>query len=300
MRYVDPALEPVPAEINFSNIKGALNELLNSLDRKAKDDVYRGEVRVGTNIEKRVVIALKRKYLNKCGYCESFEHEPCVEHHRPIGLVTGGTVRNKGYYWLAYEWTNMVASCDTCNERPYKGTNYPVRTLPINSIPPILANGDYDYAQFRYSSAYNVRELPAILHPEYCLHPEQHFTFNLKGEIGHASVEGEHSIRVYGLDRITLNTKRYQIYKGLFNDLEILVRKRFREHNPWDEDRFKEGLEDLLFKLINRRTDDSMEFTLFTKYMLNHLEEFFIHPFPVPEIQKEIRDAFTEIIRIIT
>jgi hypothetical protein len=84
MRYIDPTSEPVPAAINYSTIAAPLDELLNTLARKASGSVYRGETRAANVITKTVVQALKRKYKNKCGYCENIEYEPCVEHHRPI------------------------------------------------------------------------------------------------------------------------------------------------------------------------------------------------------------------------
>ena len=58
---------------------------------------------------------------DKCCYCES-KFRPtsygAVEHFRPKGAVQQGQGRENeypGYYWLAYSWTNLLASCERCN-----------------------------------------------------------------------------------------------------------------------------------------------------------------------------------------
>lgn len=59
-----------------------------------------------------VLRALRSLFHNKCAFCEKQLDELQVEHYRPKSKVTG---RNHGYYWLAYEWTNLYASCGACN-----------------------------------------------------------------------------------------------------------------------------------------------------------------------------------------
>ena len=61
----------------------------------------------------------------KCCFCESkYKHITSgdVEHFRPKGAYTQGKgptfpfVR-PGYFWLAYEWDNLLVSCEVCNQR---------------------------------------------------------------------------------------------------------------------------------------------------------------------------------------
>lgn len=61
---------------------------------------------------------------NKCAYCEQSLNGDFgdVEHYRPkAGYCTAGTsLKTPGYYWLAYEWDNLLLSCSTCNRRHKK------------------------------------------------------------------------------------------------------------------------------------------------------------------------------------
>lgn len=64
--------------------------------------------------------ALRRDQLGKCAYCEcllngDYGH---TEHYRPKGgyVPEGETaIRRPGYYWLAYDWNNLLLSCSRCN-----------------------------------------------------------------------------------------------------------------------------------------------------------------------------------------
>lgn len=59
----------------------------------------------------------------KCCFCESkIRHISYgdVEHFRPKKAVCQSPelpLERPGYYWLAYDWTNMVLSCQLCNQR---------------------------------------------------------------------------------------------------------------------------------------------------------------------------------------
>lgn len=70
-------------------------------------------------------------FYGKCTYCErdiGNQHGD-VEHFRPKGGVSGKDNKmiedHPGYYWLAYDWRNLLISCITCN-RIMKGNYFPV------------------------------------------------------------------------------------------------------------------------------------------------------------------------------
>lgn len=61
-------------------------------------------------------------FHGKCAYCEcdikDFQHGD-VEHFRPKGGVTDQldrAINHPGYYWLAYDWQNLLPSCVACNQ----------------------------------------------------------------------------------------------------------------------------------------------------------------------------------------
>jgi uncharacterized protein (TIGR02646 family) len=61
--------------------------------------------------------ALEALFHRKCAYCETTLPQRVwpVEHFRPKGRVAERP-DHPGYYWLAYEWANLYASCTACNQ----------------------------------------------------------------------------------------------------------------------------------------------------------------------------------------
>lgn len=73
---------------------------------------------------------LKEDQHEKCAYCETSlvgDFAP-VEHYRPKTQYKedDGSV-HLGYYWLAYDWKNLLCSCDKCNSAARKGDLFPLR-----------------------------------------------------------------------------------------------------------------------------------------------------------------------------
>ena len=68
---------------------------------------------------------------HKCCFCESkVTHISSgqVEHFRPKGGVRQsprGALKKPGYFWLAYEWTNLLFCCELCNCR-FKRNLFPL------------------------------------------------------------------------------------------------------------------------------------------------------------------------------
>jgi hypothetical protein len=90
--------------------------------------------------------AFMLQQFNKCAFCERVFSAPQesriemdVEHFRPKGTVSGwefvspmnsypvntGLASTKGYYWLAYDVANYLASCKICNSQ-HKRTYFPI------------------------------------------------------------------------------------------------------------------------------------------------------------------------------
>ncbi len=77
-----------------------------------------------------VKAALITAQHGKCCFCErKIGAEGDVEHFRPKGGFRQGkrtSVGKPGYYWLAYEWANLLWACPICNQR-FKGNLFPLR-----------------------------------------------------------------------------------------------------------------------------------------------------------------------------
>lgn len=75
-----------------------------------------------------VRLALYKYQNRKCCYCErprDAKREPDIEHFRPKAGILGSK-KHPGYWWLAYEWTNLFFACRTCNQK-HKMTQFPLR-----------------------------------------------------------------------------------------------------------------------------------------------------------------------------
>lgn len=114
---------------------------------KVRRDVYRGKQH---NIKYEVFMNSTGFFYGKCAYCESLiiaDQPGDIEHFRPAQGVTDienkpvivesdkGSVEHVGYYWLAYDWRNMLPACRDCNspsktktggELIGKGNRFPV------------------------------------------------------------------------------------------------------------------------------------------------------------------------------
>lgn len=134
---------------------------------------------------------LKKDQKEKCAYCETAlcGDYGAVEHYRPktqwkeLDGTTG-----LGYYWLAYEWDNLLCSCDRCNGQAAKGNLFP------------LADPATRDTAHRDTS----REVPLLINPAK-EDPGQHISFHrhIAASVmrdGAPSQKGETTIAVFDLN----------------------------------------------------------------------------------------------------
>ncbi len=149
---------------------------------------------------------LKTAFNDKCGYCESHVEvvvTGAADHYRPkkgVSVRGGPAVicrgkEHPGYYWLAYEWRNLIPACPKCNSSG-KGTQFPIKNTHGCSPASTIDDLDRD-------------EDPLLLNP----HREGGNLFLLFDERGKVTArdgneKGVRSIGVYQLDREPLNTAR--------------------------------------------------------------------------------------------
>lgn len=147
--------------------------------------------------------ALRAAQHDKCCYCEGFfagHASGDVEHFRPKTCFQQekyGPIEYPGYYWLAYDWSNLYYACELCN-RVGKQNLFPIS----------------DPAQRRRSGNDRGREIPEILDPGGPDDPRDHIKFNGAAPEGVTAL-GRTTIRALGLDRGDLTTARLQHLKLL-------------------------------------------------------------------------------------
>lgn len=166
------------------------------------------------NIKSTYFFSKNAPFYGKCAYCEcpilDFQHGD-IEHFRPKAGITdeydqkivlkdekGNAVVDKdgkakphpGYYWLGYDWRNLIPSCVVCNQ-PTAGNLGKRNRFPVIS----------SHAQ---SPGDEISEKPLLINPASGKEdddPEKHLFVDIStGFMGHHSDRGEMCIRVFGLN----------------------------------------------------------------------------------------------------
>lgn len=159
---------------------------------------------------------LKHVFHDKCAYCEikNSRASAHAEHYRPKGLVTlddkGKQVTVKcqdgnehpGYYWLAYDWQNIIPACEKCNTS--KANQFEIEAS--NHICSPDAGPD--------TETLNDLEHPFLLHPYFGDLPEDHLMFDRNGMVHGKSEKGRWTIRVCKLDDHDLVVARNENQKN--------------------------------------------------------------------------------------
>ena len=183
---------------------------------------------------------LAEVFHNKCAYCETREvRSPYhAEHYRPKGRVrfrvegekrlkkavvideAGEEIEHPGYFWLSYNWLNLLPACHACNSALGKNDQFPVKKMHIgvtrlmpeqikklqrNLIKSPIRDGVY----FLQPEDLNELEEPLLLNP-YIDDPQEHLAFGELGIVGprEGSDKGKQSISIYNLDAEELRIAR--------------------------------------------------------------------------------------------
>jgi len=131
-----------------------------------------------------VKISLYDMQLGKCCYCErrrDLKLESDVEHFRPKAGVTDEN-EHPGYWWLAYEWNNLLFSCKRCNTL-YKKNYFPLISGTIRA----QKKGDEAYEQ------------PILIHPTE-ENPEDFISYHCE-ELIDEHLNKRYFVIIFGKDR---------------------------------------------------------------------------------------------------
>ena len=133
--------------------------------------------------------ALKVCHFGKCCYCETHIPEPYayghVEHWRPKSSSRQERRKESvwpGYYWLAYQWDNLLLSCAFCNSN--KADLFPLKNPS---------------ARARHHRMRIAREKPALLKPDGGVNPRDHIAFRNETPVALTPL-GKMTINVLALD----------------------------------------------------------------------------------------------------
>jgi hypothetical protein len=258
-------------------------------------DSYDGDEGEGRN--SRVVDALNEWYLLKCAYCERI-YALDVDHYRPKAEVRGEDnelIREEGYYWLCYEWSNLIPACITCNRQGGKGSKLPYLVGGVQvTNPTFTAAGALDKTACAITNLSFRNELPALLNPEVDQHFENYFSFSNDSDLQGIRINGidpdrrgEITIKLCNLNRPETRRDRMQnVIRPFINSVASLIdlnRKGSRTQIG-----FKRDIEVLLQKLYDDTNDITLTHTLLRKFIVASPVNFtnVVIPF-LPDEQKE-------------
>lgn len=152
-------------------------------------------------------------FHGKCAYCEGKvtpQSYGDAEHWRPKAGVTikvdgravpvdDGQDPHPGYWWLAYDWSNLLPACSYCNAGHGKQTQFPITGRRVFTPLDAADVNDLD-----------IIEQPLLLHPFRGPDPAEHLVFDDFGSVKAAedSALGAETISVLDLERGWLREDR--------------------------------------------------------------------------------------------
>lgn len=231
-------------------------------------------------------------YNHKCAFCE---HQPIgspaqVEHFRPKDGVNG--IVHTGYFWLAYEWSNLLLACGNCNST--KLNYFPIDNNLARVTGPTLSGGVIDeVSNFILNSPLKL-ERSILLNPELD-EPSKHLSFLPTGLIISLTPRGGVSIIQYNLNRdeLYINGRKRIKDRILSKFLTRLERYILGTRTSVE---VIEDLKDVIKEDIIHPIANNLSFTAFYKQMLMEYDSFYVSLIGNVRAAKILRFAFIKVI----
>jgi hypothetical protein len=148
----------------------------------------------------------------RCVYCEGL-YEPGAfsdaEHYAPKGMVTQDRqeVNHPGYYWLAYEWQNLLLSCKKCNSKHEDLDNNCSHDGKFCEFPVAKRRSSHPCDDSAKWWENLLAEDPLLFHPYYD-NPEEHFKAGKMGVLCGKTQKGRVTVEICHLNRRELRSDR--------------------------------------------------------------------------------------------
>lgn len=253
-----------------------------SLTEKNKHDFKPKVYRDGTLKE------LETLYHHKCGYCETDTTAGApmqVDHYRPKAEVTKEK-EHEGYYWIAYEWSNLLLSCSRCNNK--KRNQFPITGIRVTS-PTLNPDGMPDDDSRLATSPLFQNEKPLLLHPEIDK-VEDFFIFLPDGRLAPIgdNPRALETISICQLNRSELVLKRLSVLNKLFNRIQKELKEL--EAKVINGEQAQHSIKRVFEELVLLQSPEN-EYSRFGYFMFVKFEKFFIERFP-PKQGQAVRKLF--------
>ncbi|NVO21232.1 MAG: hypothetical protein HXX13_16135 [Bacteroidetes bacterium] len=303
MRFVVKPESDKTDKLKSAETYAALLDIAKNKNKaKITSNIYRDPYKDRDEIRSAVEDKLALSYKNKCAYCERL-CKADIEHYRPKKGVDNEM--HDGYYWLCYEWTNLIPSCEKCNRDGGKHNKFPILGKRVKN--PIFKNHNSDL-NLAKNKAYNkplIDEVPFLLHPEIDK-PEDFFEF----EIDHQNI----GIRIKGIDKNNRGTNTIEICKLNRQILRIERRENVidgfcealncyfieYENGTLTLQALSDKIIDQIKILITQSKIEKKTHTFLRKYIVLNRQNFkqIVIPFIEPKIKLIVESAFNSLILI--
>jgi len=300
MRFVIKADNERTPRLVSDETYRALLAIVQTLNKNLiSDAIYRESYDTPDGKRSRVEDQLAISYKNKCAYCERL-CKADIEHYRPKKGVAEDNAHG-GYYWLCYEWTNLIPSCITCNREGAKHNQFPIIGVRVNA-PTMLPDGNLDLTQCKAGNAPLLNEIPFLLHPEVD-RPEDYFDFEIdpNGEgiriLGNdISGRGNQTIQICLLNRKEVKLDRVE---RVIDDFKVAIQSLFiqLESGALSEDQLVEKTIHHLQLLNEYSLREDKTHTYLRKYIVHSSANFekIVLPFLEAKVRKIVLEAFKSI-----
>ncbi|KPA17520.1 hypothetical protein MHK_002267 [Candidatus Magnetomorum sp. HK-1] len=225
--------------------------------------------------------ALSAIYHNKCAYCEcnpTVGSYTEIEHYRP---------KKGGYYWLAFEWSNLLLSCTRCNKS--KSNKFPLKDESNRLKQPP------DDSDRKATSDILLSEQPLLLNPEVThknknaqynnekIGPiEKHLEFNKNGEVNYLTDEGKETIEVFKLNkRPELVIARRKVIKKYIKCLKNNIEEYAKSNDFF---KFTENVNQLIENVLKDADNPEKEYLQLRRQIVDQPDNFFKKAFEEKKI----------------
>lgn len=202
---------PVDATAAAASLRGLASKAAVALTNpQAPGALCSDDIDGGIYASNAVKNQLKQDQYYKCAYCECFFNGDygAVEHFRPKSRYqnAAGNPLQLGYWWLAYDWDNLLYSCSECNTGCKRCLFPLVNPNQRNIAAQSIAN-----------------EQPLLINPANPnTDPKNHIVFNRHIAIG-ITAEGQTTIDVFKLnDRPLLTEHRLKKWNSFVDVLDAV------------------------------------------------------------------------------
>lgn len=269
----------------------ATEYIVKSLKEKQNHDVNKDIYK-----HKTVKESLNAIYKNKCGYCEirlGVEFYQTIDHYRPKKSVKENRAHS-GYYWLSYEWSNLINSCHRCNRKKRD-------SFPVENEADRIHNHQKDREKWSADSASFLSERPLLLNPEID-EPYEHLEISMDGKIVEKTIRGDQTIEKCELNRDALVLERrskIEKFKTRFNETAHNIKKLYNK-GIISEKHFTDIIIILFTKIFDSLQNDMKPDQVYS-FVANNLfikyDYFFIQSLPAGAHQKILHKAFNLFIK---